>query len=120
MVNIQALIDDAKCFETVRAMRWPDGVRCPGCGSDRITKDGRDDTQPERQRYTIRTQSLSWGRRRSFRTHQRISALSPVGASRSLSPVRSVMLLRQEGTPMNQHRVGATTGWDIRSVFVPR
>jgi transposase-like protein len=51
MVNIQALIDDAKCFETVRAMRWPDGVRCPGCGSDRITKDGRDDTQPERQRY---------------------------------------------------------------------
>jgi transposase-like protein len=51
MVNIQALIDDAKCFETVRAMRWPDGVRCPGCGSDRITKDGRDDTQPDRQRY---------------------------------------------------------------------
>jgi len=32
-------------------MRWPDGVRCPGCGSDRVTKDGRDETQPERQRY---------------------------------------------------------------------
>jgi transposase-like protein len=31
-------------------MRWPDGVRCPGCGSDRIPKEGRDDTQPERQR----------------------------------------------------------------------
>ena len=51
MVNIQALIDDAKCFETVRAMRWPDGVRCPECGSAEVTKDGRDDTQPERQRY---------------------------------------------------------------------
>ena len=51
MVNIQALIDDAKCFETVRAMRWPDGVRCPGCGSAEVTKGGRDDTQPERQRY---------------------------------------------------------------------
>ena len=31
MVNIQALIDDARCFETVRTMRWPDGVRCPEC-----------------------------------------------------------------------------------------
>ena len=44
MVNIQALIDDAKCFETVRAMRWPDGVRCPECSSAEVTKDGRDDT----------------------------------------------------------------------------
>src|ERR1700742_121636 len=51
MVNIQALIDDARCFETVRAMRWPDGVRCPGCGCAEVTKDGRDDTQPERQLY---------------------------------------------------------------------
>ena len=51
MINIQALIDDAKCFETVRAMRWPDGVRCPECNSAEVTKDGRDDTQPERQRY---------------------------------------------------------------------
>ena len=51
MVNIQALIDDARCFETVRAMRWPDGVRCPGCGSAEVTKGGRDDTQPQRQRY---------------------------------------------------------------------
>ena len=44
--NIQPLIDDAKCFETVRTMRWPGGVRCPVFGSDRITKDGRDETQP--------------------------------------------------------------------------
>jgi transposase-like protein len=51
MIHIQALIDDAKCFETVRAMRWPDGVRCPECNSAEVTKDGRDDTQPERQRY---------------------------------------------------------------------
>ena len=51
MVNIQALIDDAKCFQAVRTMRWPDGVRCPECSSDGVTKDGHDDTQPERQRY---------------------------------------------------------------------
>ena len=51
MLNIQALIDDAKCFETVRAMRWPDGIRCPECDCAEVTKDGRDDTQSERQRY---------------------------------------------------------------------
>src|SRR5512143_3124194 len=51
MVNIQALIDDAKCFETVRAMRWPDGVRCTECGSAEVIKDGRDETRPDRQRY---------------------------------------------------------------------
>ncbi len=51
MVNIQALIGDARCLETIRAMRWPDGVRCPECGSAEATRDGRDDTQPERRRY---------------------------------------------------------------------
>ena len=25
MLNIVNLIDDARCFETVRAMRWPKG-----------------------------------------------------------------------------------------------
>src|SRR5713101_644561 len=51
MIHIQSLIDDAKCFETVRALRWPDGVCCPSCDSFEITKQGRDDTQSERQRY---------------------------------------------------------------------
>ena len=51
IVTIQALLDDAKCFETVRMTRWPDGVRCPECDSAEVTKDGRDDTQPARQRY---------------------------------------------------------------------
>src|SRR5882724_7936879 len=51
MIHIQSLIDDAKCFETVRTLRWPDGVSCPHCDSFAITKQGRDDTQPERQRY---------------------------------------------------------------------
>ena len=51
MIHIQSLIDDAKCFDTVRALRWPNGVQCPTCDSSEITKQGRDDTQPERQRY---------------------------------------------------------------------
>jgi transposase-like protein len=51
MVNIRDLIDEAKCFETVRTMRWPDGVTCPHCSSDRVIKNGRDESQPCRQRY---------------------------------------------------------------------
>jgi transposase-like protein len=54
MVNIQALIDDAKCFDTVRSLRWPDGVRCPDCDSAEVIKKGRDDAQPERRRYECR------------------------------------------------------------------
>jgi hypothetical protein len=41
ILNILNLIDDVKCFETVRQMRWPDGVTCPHCASPRITKQGR-------------------------------------------------------------------------------
>ncbi len=55
MINLQSLMDDAKCFTTVRDMRWPDGVMCPHCDSPEITKQGRDDTQPERQRYSCKS-----------------------------------------------------------------
>ena len=54
MINIQNLIDDAKCYETVRAQRWPTGITCPHCGSTAINKRGRDDRQRERQRYQCR------------------------------------------------------------------
>ena len=51
LVNLSALIDDAKCFALVRQHRWPDGVRCPACDSASVIRDGCDDTQPHRQRY---------------------------------------------------------------------
>ncbi len=51
LVNLSSLIDDAKCYELVRQHRWPDGVRCPRCGSAAVARHGRDDTQPHRQRY---------------------------------------------------------------------
>src|SRR5687767_13192097 len=51
LVNLSLLIDDAKCYELVRQHRWPDGVRCPHCGSAAAARYGRDDTQPHRQRY---------------------------------------------------------------------
>jgi transposase-like protein len=51
LVNLASLIDDAKCFALVRQHRWPEGVRCPGCGSSAVVRHGGDDTQPHRQRY---------------------------------------------------------------------
>jgi transposase-like protein len=54
MVNIRDLIDHAKCHETVRSMRWPERVACPHCSSDSVIKDGKDDTEPQRQRYLCR------------------------------------------------------------------
>lgn len=55
MIHMQALIDDAKCFETVRNIRWPDGVQCPTCDSAEVATQGRDETQPERQRYLCKS-----------------------------------------------------------------
>ena len=55
MVNIQDLFDDAKCYQTIREMRWPDGVTCPDCSSDAVIKNGRDDTESHRQRYECKT-----------------------------------------------------------------
>src|SRR5215213_4283155 len=51
LVNLSGLLDDAKCFALVRQLRWPEGVRCPGCDSEAVIRDGCDDTQPHRQRY---------------------------------------------------------------------
>src|SRR3712207_2269326 len=50
LVNLSALIDDAECFALVRQHRWPEGVRCPACGSGSVVRDGCDETQPHRQR----------------------------------------------------------------------
>jgi transposase-like protein len=54
MISLHQLLDNAKCFETIRALRWPDKVSCPYCGSEAIIKQGKDDTQPERQRYSYK------------------------------------------------------------------
>jgi len=54
MIKIQEIVDDAKCYEQVRALRWPEQVRCPHCGSHKIKKRGFHSNQAGRQRYRCR------------------------------------------------------------------
>ncbi len=51
MFTIQNLIDDAKCYQEVRQMRWPNRVQCPHCESALINKRGFHNKQQHRQRY---------------------------------------------------------------------
>jgi transposase-like protein len=55
VINILGIVDDAKCYEVVRQLRWPDGVRCPHCDGAHVVKQGRDETQPDRRRYECRS-----------------------------------------------------------------
>ena len=51
LIHIQNLVDNAKCYEVVRHLRWPDGVHCPACGSAQVSKRGHPTHQKECQRY---------------------------------------------------------------------
>jgi len=53
-VNIKNLIDDVQCYQTVRELRWPDGIACPSCESTPVIKRGFEDTESARQRYECR------------------------------------------------------------------
>ena len=54
MCRLNNLIDERKCYEEVRRIRWPNGVRCPGCTSNKINKRGRNHRQQECRRYTCK------------------------------------------------------------------
>lgn len=54
-INIKHLIDDAQCYETVRNLRWENGISCPFCASEQVIKRGRDDNEPFRQRYECKS-----------------------------------------------------------------
>lgn len=50
-IAIHRLIDDAKCYEMVRELRWSECVCCPHCEGQQVVKNGHDTTEPYRQRY---------------------------------------------------------------------
>ena len=51
IINIQTLVSDEQCYQTVRRLRWPDGTKCPHCHSQHTIKRGHDETQSARQKY---------------------------------------------------------------------
>ena len=52
ILSIENLIDDKKCYETIRDLRWgEEGVTCPHCNSAEIIKRGKDDQNKHNQRY---------------------------------------------------------------------
>jgi len=53
-LNIHGLIDNAKCYQMVRQLRWPEGVECPYCHATPVVKNGRDSTQTDCQHYLCR------------------------------------------------------------------
>lgn len=55
MICLKTILDDTKCYETLRELRWPEGVFCVDCRSLHISKQGRDTTQPARQKYCCKT-----------------------------------------------------------------
>lgn len=54
MITLHNLIDEQKCYEQVRQIRWSDGVYCPKCGNGEVIKNGHDHRHPGRQRYQCR------------------------------------------------------------------
>jgi hypothetical protein len=40
-VHLRPLIDDGQCPQTVRELRWPDGVECPACQATGTAGDRR-------------------------------------------------------------------------------
>ena len=55
LIKIQELIDEAKCYATIRELRWPQGVHCAHCGFQWTKKRGFHTNQPERQRYVCQS-----------------------------------------------------------------
>ena len=51
MLKLSTLIDSEKCYETVRRMRWSEGVCCIECGAKNVTKRGKHENCVNRQRY---------------------------------------------------------------------
>ena len=40
MLNIQKLVSENQCYESVREMRWKNGVLCVNCKSNQVRKNG--------------------------------------------------------------------------------
>ena len=51
MINIQDLVDNSHCYETIRNMRWANGVLCVQCGSSQVNKNGHTQNEDACHKY---------------------------------------------------------------------
>jgi len=94
LVNLQTLIDDAKCFEVLRQIRWSEGVTCPNCQSKQVIKRGFDETQPLRQRYQCKA------------CHKRFDHLSDTILAGHHQPLRTwILCLYLMGLNLSNHQI---------------
>lgn len=54
LTNVDALPDEAACFETIRRTRWARVVFCPECGGDEVVPRGPDHSHPHLHTYLCR------------------------------------------------------------------
>lgn len=59
MLNIRDLIDDAKDYEMLPELRWPNGVHWPYCAFHWVTKRGFHNREKYRQRYVCGSVALA-------------------------------------------------------------
>jgi transposase-like protein len=55
LIKLTNLLDEAKCYEVIRQLRWPDGVVCLHCRGTGVVRNGHDDRERDRQRYLCKT-----------------------------------------------------------------
>lgn len=51
LLRIQEVVDERLCYEKVRELRWPEGVKCPHCQSLRHKRHGHHNKSEHRHRY---------------------------------------------------------------------
>src|SRR3954465_470092 len=55
LIKLTNRLDEAKCYDVIRQLRWPDGVVCLHCRGTGVVRNGHDDRERHRQRYLCKT-----------------------------------------------------------------
>lgn len=55
LLSIKHLVSEAQCYETLRQLRWLEGVSCPHCDSHETIRRGFDGPERHLQRYACKT-----------------------------------------------------------------
>ena len=83
MLTILNLIDEAKCYEMVRNLRWPNRVHCAHCDHFQVKKRGFHNSSKHRQRYVFKACD-QYHILRTSSTPVRLDAVSVFDGSQSI------------------------------------